>query len=183
MDPRSIALLEFPAVRARLAEKTSFDPSRRLAEGLEPSADPVLVARALDETDQARALIQERPGVGIGAAHDIEPWIGRAARGGRLDPMQFLEITETLDAAARLATSLADERRSLLRDLGRRLHPLPALRGTLGRSFDPAGSCSTPPRRGLARCGRPSGSRTTGCGGGSTRWSAPSSAAPSRSRS
>ena len=139
MDTRSIALLEFPAVRARLAERTSFDPSRRLAEGLEPSADPVLVARALDETDQARALIQERPGVGIGAAHDIEPWIGRAARGGRLDPMQFLEITETLDAAARLATSLADERRSLLRDLGRRLHPLPALRGTLGRSFDPAG--------------------------------------------
>ncbi len=139
MDARSIALLEFPAVRARLAERTSFDPSRRLAEGLEPSADPVLVARALDETDQARALIQERPGVGIGAAHDIEPWIVRATRGGRLDAMQFLEITETLDSAARLATSLADERRSLLRDLGRRLHPLPALRGTLGRSFDPAG--------------------------------------------
>ncbi len=139
MDARSIALLEFPAVRARLAERTSFDPSRRLAEGLEPSSDPVLVARALDETDQARALIQERPGVGIGAAHDIEPWIVRATRGGRLDAQQFLEITETLDSAARLATSLADERRSLLRDLGRRLHPLPALRGTLARSFDPAG--------------------------------------------
>ena len=139
MDARSIALLEFPAVRARLAERTSFDPARRLAEGLEPSSDPVLVARALDETDQARALIQERPGVGIGAAHDIEPWIVRATRGGRLDAQQFLEITETLDSAARLATSLADERRSLLRDLGRRLHPLPALRGTLARSFDPAG--------------------------------------------
>ena len=139
MDARSIALLEFPAVRARLAERTSFDPSRRLAEDLEPSDDPVIVARGLDETDQARALLQDRPGVGIGAAHDIEPWIGRAARGGRLDPMQFLEIMETLDAAARLATSLADERRPLLRDLGRRLHPLPALRGTLGRSFDPAG--------------------------------------------
>ncbi len=139
MDARSIALLEFPAVRARLAEKTSFDPSRRLAETLEPSDDPVIVAHSLDETDQARALLQERPGVGIGAAHDIEPWIGRAGRGGRLDPAQFLEIIETLDAAARLATSLADERRALLRDLGRRLHPLPALRGTLGRSFDPVG--------------------------------------------
>ena len=104
MDARSIALLEFPAVRARLAEKTSFDPSRRLAEALVPSADPVIVRRGLDETDQARALLQERPGVGIGAAHDIDPWVGRAARGGRLDPQQFLEIAETLDAAARLAT-------------------------------------------------------------------------------
>ena len=139
MDTRSITLLEFPAVRARLAEKTSFDPSRRLAESLVPSADPVIVARGLDETDQARSLLQDRPGVGIGAAHDIEPWVGRALRGGRLDPQQFLEIAETLDAASRLATSLADERRPLLRDLGRRLHPLPALRSTLTRSFDPVG--------------------------------------------
>ncbi|MEW6225478.1 MAG: endonuclease MutS2 [Chloroflexota bacterium] len=139
MDARSVALLEFPAVRERLAERTSFPPSRRLAEALVPSADPVLVVRGLDETDQARQLLQERPGVGIGAAHDIEPWVGRAVRGGRLDPQQFLEIAETLDAAARLATSLADERRPLLRDVGRRVHPLPALRSTLARSFDPVG--------------------------------------------
>ncbi len=139
MDARSIALLEFPTVRARLAEKTSFDPSRRLAEALVPSADEVIVGRGLDETDQARALLQERPGVGIGAAHDIDPAVGRAVRGGRLDPAQFLEIVETLDAAARLATSLAEDRRVLLRDLGRRLHPLPALRSTLQRSFDPTG--------------------------------------------
>jgi DNA mismatch repair protein MutS2 len=139
MDKRSIALLEFPAVRARLAEHTSFPPSRRLAETLEPSSDPVIVTRSLDETDQTRALLSERAGVGIGGAHDIEPWVGRAARGGRLDPAHFLEIAETLDAAGRLGMSLSEERRPLLRDLGRRVHPLPALRSTLTRSFDPVG--------------------------------------------
>ncbi len=139
MDTRSIALLEFPAVRARLAEKTSFDPSRKMAEALVPSADPFIVGRGLDETDQARSLLQDRPGIGIGAAHDIDPWVGRALRGGRLDPQQFMEIVETLEAATRLATALAEERRPLLRDLGRQLHPLPALRSTLGRSFDPVG--------------------------------------------
>ena len=139
MDTRSIALLEFPLVRARLAERTSFDPSRRLADALVPSNDPVIVTRSLDETDQARALLQEKPGVGIGAAHDIDPWVGRAARGGRLDAQQFMEIAETLDAASRLSQSLAEERRPLLRDLGRRLHPLPALRSTLTRSFDSMG--------------------------------------------
>ena len=79
----------------------------------------------------------------------------RATRGGRLDAQQFLEIMETLDSAARLATSLADERRSLLRDLGRRLHPLPALRGTLARSFDPAGELldTASPRLGPLRAG------------------------------
>ncbi|MFL5716621.1 MAG: endonuclease MutS2, partial [Chloroflexota bacterium] len=139
MDQRSANLLEFPAIRARLAAATSFPPSRRLAAALEPSDDPVVVARGLDETDQARALVQERPGVGIGAAHDIGPAVERAARGGRLEPAQFLEIATTLDATARLATLLADERRALLRDLGRELHALPAVRSTLARSFDPVG--------------------------------------------
>jgi DNA mismatch repair protein MutS2 len=139
LDRRSTVLLEFPAVRERLAEATSFGPSRRLAEALEPSSDPVIVERGLDETDQARSLLEERPGVGIGAAHDIGPAIERAARGGRLDASQFLELAETLDATSRLATSLADERRPLLRELGRELHALPALRSTLARSFDPVG--------------------------------------------
>ncbi len=139
MDSRSRALLEFPAVRARLAEATSFPPSKRLAEALEPSADPVVVARSLEETDQARSLIADRPGVGIGAARDIGPAIERAARGGRLEPLQFLEIAETLDATSRLATVLADDRRPLLQELARDLHSLPALRSTLARSFDPVG--------------------------------------------
>ncbi len=139
MDQRSVSLLEFPAVRARLAGLTSFGPSRALAEALVPSSDPVIVARGLDETDQARALLEERPGVGIGAARDIGPAVERAARGGRLEPAQFLELADTLDAASRLATMLADERRSLLRELGHELHPLPGLRSTLSRSFDPVG--------------------------------------------
>jgi DNA mismatch repair protein MutS2 len=139
MDERSLAILEFPAVRARLALHCAFEPSRRLAEELEPAADPVLVARGLEETDQARSLLSDRPGTGIGGAHDIGPWILRAARGGRLDPAHLLEIGETLDAAARLATALADERRPLLRELGRELHSLPALRSTLARSIAPTG--------------------------------------------
>ena len=139
MDRRSLDLLEFPAIRARLAAATSFPPARRLAEALEPSDDPVVVARRLDETDQARDFIEQRPGAGIGAASDIGPAIERAVRGGRLEPAQFLEIAQTLDATARLATLLADERRPLLRDLGRELHALPALRSTLARSFDPVG--------------------------------------------
>ncbi|HTK45668.1 MAG TPA: endonuclease MutS2 [Patescibacteria group bacterium] len=139
MDPRSIELLEFPLVRARLAERTAFGPSRRLAETLMPQSDAVLVTRGLDETDEARSLLEERPGVGIMGARDIGPAIERAARGGRLDPQQFLDIWVTLDATAALQPHLADARRPLQRDLGRSLHPLPAISSTLARSFDPAG--------------------------------------------
>jgi DNA mismatch repair protein MutS2 len=139
VDPRSIVLLEFPLVRSRLAEKTSFGPSRRLAEALVPESDPVLVTRGLDETDEARALIEERAGVGIGGARDIGPAIERAARGGRLDPEQFLDVWATLEAVAGLKPHLADARRPLQRELGRLMHPLPAISSTLARSFDPSG--------------------------------------------
>jgi DNA mismatch repair protein MutS2 len=139
VDQRSVAILEFPLVRARLADHTSFGPSRRLAEALAPESDPVLVARGMDETDEARALVEERAGVGIAGARDIGPAIERSARGGRLDPEQFLEVWATLDAAAGLKPHLADARRPLQRELGRQLHPLPAITSTLARSFDPAG--------------------------------------------
>ena len=153
MDAKSIALLEFPVVRARLAELTTFPPGRRLAEALEPSNDPVIVARILDETDQARDFLAERSAVGIGSAHDIGPWVERAARGGRLDAGQFIEIAETLEAVTRLSGALAEERRPLLRALGHELHPLPALRSTLARSFDPVGELldSASPRLGGLR--------------------------------
>ena len=164
-------LLEFPPVRARLAAATSFAPSRRLAEALEPSNDPVLVARGLDETDQARALLEERPGIGIGAAHDIGPAIERAARGGRLEPAQFLEIATTLDASARLATLARRRAPALLRELGARA-PCAA------RAALDAGAQLRPGRRaaryGVAAARRPAG--------GGARRLRPAAAAARRAR-
>ena len=139
MDRRSMALLEFPLVRARLAAATGFAPGRRLAETLEPSADPVIVARGLDETTQTRAFVAGHPGAGIGGSKDIGPWLERAARGGRLDVAHFLDIQLTLEAASRLAEALSGDRRPLLHDLSREIHPLPGLRSVLDRSFDPTG--------------------------------------------
>jgi DNA mismatch repair protein MutS2 len=139
MDRRSMALLEFPLVRARLAAATGFPPGHRLAEAIEPSTDPVVVARGLDETTQARAFVSEHPGAGIGGSKDIGPSLERAARGGRLDPAHFLDIQFTLEAASRLAEALSGDRRPILRDLAREIHPLPGLRSVLARSFDPTG--------------------------------------------
>lgn len=139
IDERSQALLEFPLVRARLANATGFPPGRRLAESLRPSTEPVIVARGLEETGQTRAFIAEHPGAGIGGSKDIGPWIERAARGGRLDPGHFMDIAATLEASSRLGEALSGDRRPLLRDLVREIHPLPSLRNALQRSFDPTG--------------------------------------------
>jgi DNA mismatch repair protein MutS2 len=139
MDAKSRALLEFPQIRARLAGYTSFSPSRRLAEALEPSDEPVIVTRGLDETDEARELLSERPEIGIGGAKDITAAIGRAGRGGRLDAAELLAVADTLVAAGRLADALRSVSRPLLHELYRAIRPLPALRSRLEQSIDPAG--------------------------------------------
>jgi DNA mismatch repair protein MutS2 len=153
MDRRSLAILEYPLVRARLAAATGFAPGRRLAEALEPSTDAVVVARWLEETAQTRSFVAEHPGMGIGGSKDISVSIERAARGGRLDPQHFLDIADTLEAASRLGESLNGDRRPLLRDLGREIHALPSLRNTLQRSFDQTGELldSASPRLGGLR--------------------------------
>ncbi|HEX7591797.1 MAG TPA: endonuclease MutS2 [Candidatus Limnocylindrales bacterium] len=157
MDPRSLAILEYELVKARLAAAAGFGPSQRLAQALVPSTDPVLVARGLEETTQTRAFVASHPGAGIGGSKDIGPWLERAARGGRLDPGHFLEISDTLEAASRLADALSGERRPLLHELSREIHPLPSLRNTLARSFDPTGELldtASPKLGGLRRAVR-----------------------------
>jgi DNA mismatch repair protein MutS2 len=114
LDRRSLALLEFPLIRARLAAAAGFSAGRRLAEALEPSTDAVIVARGLEETSQTRAFVASHPTAGI-------------------------DIVSTLEAASRLGEALSGNRQPLLRDLGREIHALPSLRNVLQRSFDPAG--------------------------------------------
>ena len=157
MDARSGELLEFPLLRDRLAGYAAFEPSRRLARALEPSADEIVVSRRLDETDEARWLLTERPDVGIGGARDISPVIARATRGGRLDPAELWAIVETLVAAGRLADGLREVERPLLHDLYRRIDPLTALRARLEASVDPAGGIldtASPTLGGLRRAVR-----------------------------
>lgn len=157
MDTRSSELLEYPLIRARLAGYAAFAPSRRLAERLEPSPDPVVVRRRQDETDEARWLLSQRPDAGIGGARDIGSLVGRAARGGRLEPSELLAITETLVAAGRLADALREVPRPLLHELYRDITPLPALRARLEASLDPAGEiadAASPALGGLRRAVR-----------------------------
>lgn len=157
LDSKSQVLLEFPLIRDRLAAYAGFAPSRRLAQALEPSSDPVIVKRGLDETDEARLFLSERPDAGIGGARDIALPIGRAARGGRLDSQELLDVLSTLVAAARLADTLRETHHPLLHELGRRIVPLPPLRNRLEMSIDPAGELldsASPALGGLRRAVR-----------------------------
>jgi DNA mismatch repair protein MutS2 len=157
MDRRSAELLELPLIRARLAAYAAFAPSRRLAQAVEPSDDPIIVERRLDETDEARWLLSAKPSIGVGGAHDIEPILARATRGGRLDPAELWAVVETIIAAGRLVDGLRELDRPLLHTLYRSIDPLPALRSRLEASVDATGEVldtASPALGGLRRAVR-----------------------------
>lgn len=99
---RSLATLELPAVRALLAERSSYIPGRELAEHIAPTSDLREAERLQDETAAARALLRAQPSAGIGGAKDIREGIHRARLGGSLDPDQLLAIADTVRAATKL---------------------------------------------------------------------------------
>ena len=185
MDRRSMALLEFPLVRARLAAATGFPPGRRLAEALEPSTDRVIVARGLEETSQTRAFVAAHPGAGIGGSKDIGPCAG--ARCPRRPPGSG---ASSWTSPPRSRPPPDWPRRCPA--IGGRSCMISAARSTRCRacaacsaaaSTRPA-SCSTRRRRAWADSGARSASPTTGCAPAWINWSTPATwRARSRSRS
>ena len=141
MDDRSIALLEFPldprAPGRRDLVRTARAGSPR---PWNHRTTPVSWRASLDETDQARGAAEERPGVGIGAAHDIGPadraggpW--RPARPAAVPRHRRRRSTRrpAWPRARRRAPAAAARPRARAPRAARRS------RSTLARSFDPVG--------------------------------------------
>jgi DNA mismatch repair protein MutS2 len=103
---RSLGTLELPAVRALLAERSSFVPGRELAEAITPTSDLGDAERLQDETAAARTMIRAQPSAGIGGARDIRDALRRARLGGSLEPGQLLEIADTTRSALKLFTDV-----------------------------------------------------------------------------
>ena len=103
MDAKTIEVLEFPKIIERIAGLAAFSASEKLARALKPTNDISLARERQARTSEARRLLSEHPQIGVGAAHDINPYSERASRGGVLEPEEFLEIKDTLISARELA--------------------------------------------------------------------------------
>jgi DNA mismatch repair protein MutS2 len=95
MDPKTLTVLEYPKILARLAEFCDFSASAELARALQPTSEHEQAAARLAETTQARKLLIAAD-LTIGGAHDVREQVDLAARGGVLDPKELLDIQSTL---------------------------------------------------------------------------------------
>ncbi len=95
MDPKTLTMLEYPKILARLAEFCAFSASAELALALQPAADVEEARARLAATTEARKLLSLH-NVDVGAAHDVRSQVDLAARGGALEARELLEIQATL---------------------------------------------------------------------------------------
>ena len=97
MDSKTLSVLEYSKILARLADFCDFSGSAELARLLTPTPDFNEATARLAETSEARNLLVTAD-LSIGAAHDIRAQVSLAAHGGVLDPKELLDVQSTLVA-------------------------------------------------------------------------------------
>ena len=80
MDTKTLHTLEFDKVREKLAELTAFGPSKELALALKPSTNFHTARQWLDETAEARLLLETEPHTSIGGRVISASWLKPPAR-------------------------------------------------------------------------------------------------------
>ena len=134
---KTLVTLEFTAVRALLAERTSFAPGRERALATIPETKLADAERLQEETAAARDLLRASPSTGLRGAHDIRDAVRRAVLGGVLDPGQLLGIGDTVRAAAALFADVHPYPPLAAR--ARFAHPPGALADTIEHAIGAAG--------------------------------------------
>ncbi len=141
MDEKHLHTLDFPLVLNRLARHVSFSAGRDLALGLEPSPVFVEVQQRLQETREARFLLDAHGGVALGGVHDVRTLAHNAGRGAILQPADLLDIHSTVRVGRRVRRTLTrlQGQVPLLADVAARIEPCEGLLDEIGRCISEQG--------------------------------------------
>ena len=142
LQDRALDLLDFGAVRNRVAACAAFPPARRLAEAMAPSSDPVVVRGLQRETAEARTLLERGLSLGLPPVEDTPELLRRADLGGTLTGKELLDISALLSAMlqARHAISRQREHAPILADIALVAPDLSEVSNEIGAAIAPDGS-------------------------------------------
>ena len=103
---RSLELLDFPAIRERVAHHTTFLPASKLALGLTPTYVAGEVDRLQRETAEGLAFLEETGDVDLHAAEDASSAVDRAGLDRTLTGLELLSVAESLDVQRRARSAV-----------------------------------------------------------------------------
>ena len=156
MIDKYLHTLEYTKILDQLEPFAAFSASKDLVQNLKPSPDFNEVTLWQTETAQARHLLTLKPGLGVGGAKDVRPFIAQADRAIPLMPQNLLSIQRVLVIARdlhRTITKLEDQF-PLLADIAYRLTENSGLINQISLCIDDAGEVRDSASPELARIRR-----------------------------
>ncbi|HWL33002.1 MAG TPA: Smr/MutS family protein [Gaiellaceae bacterium] len=141
MDANALEVLEFPAIRERVAGAAATDYGVALARELTPSPDFAEVARRQALTAEAIGLLEESLEPPLDGIRDVREQAAHAALGGALSPQALRHAAGTATGALRARGALDEAPAPLLRDLAAAIDPaLTTLAKAIDRAVEEDGS-------------------------------------------
>jgi DNA mismatch repair protein MutS2 len=98
---KTLQTLEFKKILDRLEEHAGFSGGKEAVLALRPASSPAEARARLEQTSEARLLLEAKPSTHLGGAHDVRGAVRRAEIGAVLTPAELLDIGSTLGAAGR----------------------------------------------------------------------------------
>ncbi len=141
MDEKSLEILEFPEIKKKLAEYTSFSASRELVLALKPVADYQTISLWLKQSGEGRHLLAVNPGFTIGQAADIRELVKMAALGKIIEPLDLIDCRRTLAVMRQVRNSLSTTSKEipLLWEIAKDLPELPEVENQINHCLSPTG--------------------------------------------
>ncbi|MEN3001823.1 MAG: hypothetical protein ABDI19_08285, partial [Armatimonadota bacterium] len=139
-DAHSLEVLELGFVRGEWAQRTETPFGRERALERPLSDDPDLVARRLQEADEALRLLQREPPPSL-RVREVRPLLQKAEKGGLLMPDELLHLLELMHASRQYKEHLLPraERYPALAGHAQRLHTFSALERQIRDCIAPSG--------------------------------------------
>ncbi|NOY98690.1 MAG: endonuclease MutS2 [Chloroflexi bacterium] len=95
MDSKTLRVLEYDKILARLAAHCDYQVARELARQLRPTPSFEKAQHRQQETSEARRFLSTHE-AGVGGARDVRPLVEMASRGGVLESADLIDIKDTL---------------------------------------------------------------------------------------
>jgi DNA mismatch repair protein MutS2 len=141
MNTHSLKVLEYEQVRALLLEQISTDLGRERVAELEPLDEEVDIQRRLQETSEARRLIDMAGSLPLGGIHDVRHAVETASREGLIEAPALLDLADTIASSRRLRAFLVKrtEDAPRLAELGREIGDFERLEEEIRHTISPRG--------------------------------------------
>ncbi|MHB8127105.1 MAG: endonuclease MutS2 [Desulfitobacteriaceae bacterium] len=108
IEDKVLIKLGFDKIRLFLTEYCILPRAGEIAETLVPFTDREEITVALRETDEGKELLRGNPLFSVRGAKEIRSYLNRCQRGGVLNPLELLELRDTLRTGRRVRQNLLE---------------------------------------------------------------------------